>query len=118
MIKIILGFGLLTLFTIFSCTSKQTIDGKFNGTYRLDKFESFDSVSGKWNANKWRGKEADGFIQYDGKGHMSVHIYPRGYKDFDTNKNVDSLDRESLKELTRFYQSNFVYFADYIDTQF
>lgn len=113
MIKIILGFGLLTLFTIFSCTSKQTIDGKFNGTYRLDKFESFDSVSGKWNANKWRGKEADGFIQYDGKGHMSVHLYPRGYKDFDTNKNVDSLDRESLKELTRFYQSNFVYFADY-----
>ena len=113
MIKIILGFGLLTLLAIFSCTSKQTIDDKFNGTYRLDKFESFDSVSGKWNADKWRGKEADGFIQYDGKGHMSVHLYPRGYKDFDTNKNIDSLDGKSLKELTRFYQSNFVYFADY-----
>ena len=113
MIKIILGFGLLTLLAIFSCTSKQTIDDKLNGTYRLDKFESFDSVSGKWNTDKWRGKEADGFIQYDGKGHMSVHLYPKGYKDFDTNKNIDSLDRESLKELTRFYQSNFVYFSDY-----
>src|SRR6185295_19043095 len=111
--KIKLGSGLLILVAIFSCTSTQTIDDKFNGTYRLDKFESFDSVSGKWIADKWRGKDADGFIQYDGKGHMSVHLYPKDYKDFDTNKNIDSLDHESLTELTRFYQSNFVYFADY-----
>ena len=68
---------------------------------------------GKWKADKWRGKEADGFIQYDGKGHMSVQLYPRDYKDFHTNKNIDSIDHESLKELTKFYQSNFVYFADY-----
>jgi hypothetical protein len=102
-------------FFFYSCkpSSKQTIDTKFNGTYRLDKFESFDSVSGKWNEYLWRGKKTDGSIQYDGKGHMSVHLYPRDYKDFDTNKDIDSLDRESLKELTRFYQSNFVYFANY-----
>ena len=112
--KIILMFGLLIIWTIFSCTPKQTIDDKFAGAYWLDKFESFDSVSGKWTADKWRGgKDADGFIQYDGKGHMSVHLYPKDYKNFDTNKNIDSLDNESLKELTRFYQSNFVYFADY-----
>ena len=111
--KIISGPGLLIILTIFSCTSRQTIDDKFNGTYRLDKFESFDSISGKWNADKWRGKDADGFIQYDGKGHMSVHLYPRDYKDFDTNKNIDSIDHESLKELAKFYQSNFVYFANY-----
>jgi Lipocalin-like domain len=81
--------------------------------YKLDKFESFDSISGKWTADKWSGKDADGFIQYDGKGHMSVHLYPKDYKDFDTNKNIDSLDDENLKELARFYQSNFVYFAGY-----
>jgi hypothetical protein len=75
--KIISALGLLILLTIFSCSSMQTIDEKFNGTYRLDKFESFDSVSGKWIADKWRGKDVDGFIQYDGKGHMSVHLYPR-----------------------------------------
>ena len=44
---------------------------------------------------------------------MSVHLYPKDYKDFDTNKNIDSIDQESLKELAKFYQSNFVYFADY-----
>jgi len=113
MSKLILGFALSTLLMIFSCTSNQTIDDKFNGMYRLDKFESFDSVSEKWVTDKWRGTEAEGFIQYDGKGHMSVHLYPKGYKDFNTNKNVDSLDHESLKELIRFYQSNFVYFANY-----
>jgi hypothetical protein len=113
MSKIILGLGILIILTIFSCTSKQTIDEKFNGTYRLDKFESFDSSSGKWVTDKWKGKHYDGLIQYDGKGHMSVHLYPKDYKDFDTNKNIDSLDHESLKELTRFYQSNFVYFASY-----
>ena len=112
--KIILGLGLgLTLMIIYSCSTKPTIDDKFNGTYRLDKFESRDSVSGKWKEDKWRGKYADGFIQYDGKGHMSVHLYPRDYKEFDTNKNIDSLDLKELRELTRFYQSNFVYFADY-----
>jgi len=114
MYKEMLGVALVILLSAFGCTSStQTIDEKLHGTYRLDKFESLDLVSGKWNTDKFRGKYYDGFIQYDGKGHMSVHLYPKDYKDFDTNKNIDSLDHESLTELTRFYQSNFVYFADY-----
>lgn len=111
--KIILRLGLFILLADLGCTPRRTIDGRFNGTYRLDKFESYDSVSGKWKADKWRGKDADGFIQYDGKGYMSVHLYPGDYKEFDTNKNIDSIDHESLKELAKFYQSNFVYFAEY-----
>jgi hypothetical protein len=102
--KIILVLGLLILLADISCTPSQTIDEKFNGTYKLDKFESYDSVSGKWKADKWRGKDADGFIQYDGKGHMSVHLYPRDYKDFDTNKNIDSTDHECLTELEKLYK--------------
>ena len=111
--KITIALGLLIILTVFSCSSKQTIDEKFNGMYRLDKFESFDSISGKWVTDKWRGKYHDGLIQYDGKGHMSVHLYPKDYKEFDTNKNMDSLNHENLMELTRFYQSNFVYFSNY-----
>src|SRR5215510_16182351 len=113
MSKIILVPGLFNLLIFLSCTSTQTMDEKFNGTYRLDRFESFDSLSAKWITDKWRGKNDDGFIQYDGKGHMSAHLYPKDYKDFDTNKNIDSISQETLKELTRFYQSNFVYFANY-----
>lgn len=108
-----LAAGLLIFLTGPGCTSKPSLDEKFSGMYKLDKFESYDSVSGKWNADKWRGKDTDGYIQYDGKGHMSVHLYPREYKDFDTHKKLDSLDRAGLIELASFYQSNFVYFANY-----
>ena len=45
--KIIFGLGLLILLVNISCTTKPTIDDKFNGTYKLDKFESYDSVSWK-----------------------------------------------------------------------
>jgi len=111
--KIKIALGLLIILMIFSCSSQKTIDEKFNGMYRLDKFESFDSISGKWITDKWKGKYHDGLIQYDGKGHMSVHLYPKDYKEYDTNKNIDSLNIENLKEMTRFYQSNFVYFSNY-----
>jgi len=111
--KIIMGLGLLILLLDLGCTPMTTIHDKFSGTYKLDKFESYDPTIGKWKPDKWNGKEADGFIQYDGKGHMSVHLYPGDYQDFDTNKNIDSIDHESLKDLAKFYQSNFVYFADY-----
>ena len=63
--KIIWGLGLLILLADISCTPGPTIDEKFNGTYKLDKFESYDSVSGKWKADKWNGKDAGGFILYD-----------------------------------------------------
>ena len=33
--------------------------------------------------------------------------------DFDTNKSIDSLKHDDLKELAKFYKSNFVYFANY-----
>ena len=49
-----------------------------------------------------------------GKGHMGVHLLLKaGYKDFHTIKELDSLDKAGLKELVKFYQSNFVYFGDY-----
>ena len=107
------AIGLVSLIVLSGCTSKQTIDDKFNGLYKLDKFESYDSISGKWKADKFHGKDYEGYIQYDGKGHMSVHLYPKEYKTFDTNKNIDTINQESLRELTKFYQSNFVYFANY-----
>lgn len=110
---IILAIAIATLLLTSACTAKQTIDDKLNGLYKLDKFESYDPVSGKWEADKFSGIDYDGFIQYDGKGHMSVHLYPKDYKNFDTNKNLDSIDQNSLKELTKFYRSNFVYFANY-----
>ena len=44
---------------------------------------------------------------------MAVHLTPKQYNDFDTNKNTDSLDLNETKQGAKFYQSNFTYFADY-----
>ena len=110
--KLILGVSVL--WTTYGCENRhQTIDDKFNGMWRLDKYEVLDTVSSKWLSDTTR-TGFNGYILYDGKGHMGVHLLLKaGYKDFDTKKNLDSLDKDGLKELVKFYQSNYVYFADY-----
>lgn len=110
-IKLILG--IVTLATIYSCSTKTLQDdNKFHGMWGLDKFESFDSLTNTWKAYPPL-VGASGYIIYDGQGHMGVHLIPKEYKDFDTNKSIDSLQHDELKELVNFYKSNFVYFANY-----
>lgn len=106
-------FGLFMFWTISGCRNNEhSIDNKFYGMWRLDKIESIDKESGNWIYDStftgWNG-----YILYDGNGHMGVQITPKGYKDFDADKNIDNIDIEGLKELVKFYQSNFVYFANY-----
>ena len=103
---------LLSLIIFFSCSTSETANEKFHGMWRLDKFEMFDSTKGIWIDDTLRTGWS-GYILYDGKGHMGVHLVPAGYKDFNTNKNVDSLPPDELKQLMEFYRSNFVYFSNY-----
>lgn len=106
-------FALFILLQFSACRKNEQVnDSKFNGTWELDKIETLDKESGKWDYDStfsgWTG-----YIIYDGQGHMAVQITQKGYKDFDANKNLDSISNESLKELVIFYKSNWVYFADY-----
>lgn len=103
---------LLILVIFFSCSTSETANKRFHGMWRLDKFEIFDSLKGTWIDDTLR-KGWSGFILYDGKGHMGVHLVPAGYKDFNTGKNADSLNHDELKQLMGFYRSNFVYFSNY-----
>ncbi len=105
--------GLFILSTFFGCKSHAPeADLQFNGMWRLEKIESLDKKSGEWTYDstftRWNG-----LIIYDGQGHMGVQITPKGYRDFKPSHDLDSLNPESLKELVKFYQSNWVYFADY-----
>lgn len=84
----------------------------FHGMWKLDTIESYDSISGKWSHYE-TDQYHNGYILYDGKGHMAVHLTSKDYQDFDVSEDVDSLDVEGLKERLKFYQNNFVYFADY-----
>ena len=106
-------FGLLTILTIHSCGNKGTkSNDKFNGMWRLDKFEAFDSLRNTWTDDSTT-VGYNGYILYDGQGHMGVHITPKGYKEVETNKNIDSTNHDELIALAKFYKSNFVYFSDY-----
>lgn len=106
-------FGLLIFLTLYSCETKVSkTSSMFHGMWRLDRFEAYDSSSNTWS-NAITRIGWNGYILYDGQGHMGVHLTPKGYKDFDTNKNIDSLTHDELVALTKFYKSNFVYFSDY-----
>lgn len=113
MLKIKLILVLLILAAVYSCNTKtQQSNNKFDGMWTLHKFESFDSLTNRWTDDSTRVGWS-GYILYDGQGHMGVHLIPKGYKDFYTKKNLDSLSHDDLKNLAKFYRSNFVYFANY-----
>src|SRR5438874_11466265 len=65
-----------------ACRSKEQADnnGQLAGMYKLYIIENRDST-GAWKQQEW-AKDGDGYIIYDGKGHMAVQITLKGYKDF------------------------------------
>ncbi len=81
---------------------------KFSGLWSLHTMEQKDSVTGEWG--KWR-KDMQGYILYDGKGTMAVHLTTAGYQETGLQfPNFDeSISNEALQHLTNSY----VYFAKY-----
>ena len=84
---------------------------KFAGMWKLDKYESFDSASGKWHDAPSRVGYS-GYILYDGKGHMGVQLLPPEFKNVFNNKNTDTSDVQELKKDLRLYSASFEYFAN------
>ena len=108
-----------------ACRSKEQADnnGQLAGMYKLWIIENRDST-GAWKQQEW-AKDGDGYIIYDGNGHMAVQITPKGYKDFSWLNEEETLDRATLKQkidsmtlpdlraaVTEFV-SNYVYVANY-----
>src|SRR5438552_1732764 len=116
---------LLTLMLLSACENKKQTDvnSQLAGMYKLYIIETRDST-GAWHEQEW-GKGGDGYIVYDGKGHMAVQITPKGYKDFQwldeessINQNkvkekTDSMSVDELKAAVREFVSNYVYTARY-----
>ena len=116
---------LLFIPVLFSAcsNSKTSRIGQLAGMYKLYIIENKDSA-GEWQQQDW-GKDGDGYIVYDGKGHMAVQITPKGYKDFQwmdeessiDNKKVkektDSMTTDELKEAVKEFSSSYVYVANY-----
>lgn len=101
---------LISMLLLMACKEQEKQDklNQLYGLWSLYAMEQQDSISGKWSP--WRGG-MDGYILYDGKDGMALHLFNKDYKDFDEkfpNFN-DSIPIEALKHLTKSY----VYFAHY-----
>ena len=95
---------------LIGCNQKkqETDMNRFAGLWSLYIMEQQDSVTGQWS--EWRNG-MQGYILYDDKNNMSVHLTTAGYQDTDLRfpNFVDSISNEALKHLTNSY----VYFAKY-----
>jgi len=116
---------LISSILLFSCSNKKLADlnSQLAGMYKLYIIENQDSF-GVWHEQEW-GKGGNGYIVYDGKGHMAVQITPKGYKEFQwldeessinsdrVKEKTDSMSVDELKEAVREFVSNYVYVSNY-----
>jgi len=101
---------LLITALLYSCNkdTEQKETNKFSGLWSLYVMEQKDSITGEWS--EWRNG-MQGYILYDDKDNMAVHLTTKGYKDTDLRfpNFTDTISTEALKYLTNSY----VYFAKY-----
>lgn len=121
--KSIILFLIMLFLTACSVKKSDTPLSKLAGMYKLFIIENQDST-GQWHQQEW-GKDGDGYIVYDGKGHMAVQITPQGYKDFKWLKEEESINNEKVKEhvdrmsvdelkaALNEFSSSYVYIANY-----
>lgn len=103
LILIIAGLG-------FGCSQKieQEESNQFAGLWSLYVMEQLNAETGEWS--EWRNG-MQGYILYDDKNNMSVHLTTKGYQNTDVRfpNFTDSIPDDALKHLTNSY----VYFAKY-----
>lgn len=94
----------------FGCSqnTEQKESNKFSGLWTLHVMEELNSETGVWS--EWRDG-MQGYLLYDDKNNMSVHLTTSGYEDTDLRfpTFTDTISTEALKHLTNSY----VYFAKY-----
>ena len=117
----------LLLASVFfmACKEGKAVDqrSRLSGMYKLYISENVDS-NGVWHEDPWT-KGGAGYIVYDGKGHMAVHITRQGYHDFQwlpeeqslrdeyINKRLDSMSVDELKAAVRAFSGSYVYAGNY-----
>ncbi len=82
----------------------------FQGLWKLDKYESFDSLTGIWFETPTR-MGYTGFILYDGQGHMGVELLPPNFRNIESLPRADSTNTKMLYLALALYSSSFEYFG-------
>jgi hypothetical protein len=119
------SFILFIISAMFFGCSNRTNTGRneqLKGMYKLYNIQVQDSA-GLWQ-DEW-ASDGTGYIIYDGLGHMSVQITPKGYKKFQwlsesesinpkkVKRTIDSMTVDELKAALNEFVSNYVYVANY-----
>jgi hypothetical protein len=108
-LRIKLIFIITLSILILGCHQKDYIKSNpFTGLWKLHILEARDSITGDWH--EWLDG-LQGYILYDAKNNMAVHLTPKGYQNTTLifGGYADSASFEQLK-----YQSkSYVYFAKY-----
>ena len=98
---------------LLACQPEQTTaidpssEDPIKGLWKLYAMDVKDSLD-QWTA--WRGG-MQGYLLYDGDGHMALHLIPIGYEDTDLEfpNFTDTISIEALKYIT----NNYNYFGTY-----
>lgn len=106
--QILFVLSITMLFIGCSPKNEEANINRFSGLWTLHIMEQQDSITNNWS--EWRNG-MQGYILYDDKDNMSVHLTTKGYQDTELRfpNFIDTISTGALKHLTKSY----VYFAKY-----
>jgi hypothetical protein len=101
---------LVIIISLSGCREEMVAEEEnpFSGLWSLYIMEQQNAETGEWS--EWRDG-MQGYILYDDKDNMSVHLTKKGYQNTDLRfpNFIDTVSVEALKHLT----GSYVYFAKY-----
>ena len=98
-----LKIGLCALLMIsLSCNEKEQVQSPLVGLWKLESMKVRNTATNTWS--HYRGG-MDGYLLYDANGHVSLHLFDRGYENAAmTFPNFnDCIPLEALKYITKSY---------------
>lgn len=73
--KIIVSIGILAF--AFSCSNDKLTNPTITGLWKLEIMKVRDTTTNTWSDYKGG---MDGYLLYDGTGHVALHLYEKGYE--------------------------------------
>ncbi|MCZ4320118.1 lipocalin-like domain-containing protein [Aequorivita viscosa] len=90
------------LATVLSCNTETEQPLKITGLWKLESMKVRDSATNTWS--HYRGG-MDGYLLYDGSGHVALHLYEKDYENagIEFPNFNDTIPLEALKYITKSY---------------
>ncbi|WP_313111056.1 lipocalin-like domain-containing protein [Aequorivita sediminis] len=99
-IKYIAAAGVLWF--AISCENEKLSSPSITGLWKLESMMVRDTTTNTWS--HYRGG-MDGYLLYDNKKHVALHLYDKGYENAGVEfpNFTDSISLEALKHITKSY---------------